>query len=139
LIARVFSFFDSRQSDSFLIPALIKRIGESERGARLPLHGASNVRDIAAASHLADLIAELALSEATGVVNCGVGFGTTILDLARLVAAAMDRSDVEWQGLDDSRPSTLVADTSKLAGLIGPRPAYDVAGALSALAGPSPT
>jgi nucleoside-diphosphate-sugar epimerase len=133
LIVRVFSFFDSRQPTSYLVPALRRRISEASSSERMMLEGADSIRDIANAAWLADIIARLAETSAIGVVNCGTGEGHRIRDIAEALAHAMGRADLKWQA--SSAPSnSLVADTRRLIDLLNEVPSFDLQAALAEFA-----
>ena len=109
LIIRIFSYFDTRQAPSFLIPALYRRIREAPKGAVLPLFGYRSVRDLTNASWLAEQIADCVLDGKTGTHNIGTGRGTSIAMVAERLAAASGREDISWVPADDHPGDTLVA------------------------------
>lgn len=114
LIVRIFSYFDSRQASTYLVPALYGRIREAPEGVELPLFGFRSRRDIADARWLAEQLAELVLSGVTGTLNLGTGHGTPIAMVAERLAAAAGRSDIRWVPADDHPGDTLVADPAML-------------------------
>ncbi len=126
LSLRVFSFFDPRQPVSYLVPALTARIRSADPAAVLPLRGAQCSRDIADASWLAGLCAELVTRQAQGIVNCGTGQGFLVRNIAERLSIAMGRADLSWQGFADDPVNALVADTTKLAQALGQAPAFDL-------------
>lgn len=115
LIVRIFSYFDSRQAPTYLVPALHDRIRKAPQGGELPLFGFRSRRDIADARWLAEQLAQLVLSGATGTLNLGTGDGTPIAAVAERLAAAAGRSDIRWVPADDHPGDTLVADPAMLA------------------------
>lgn len=124
LIIRVFSFFDSNQPASYLVPALTARIRAAEQGAVLSLRGAQCVRDIADADWIAGICAQLVSLQANGVVNCGTGHAFLVREIATRLAAAMGRADISWQGFPEDAINALVADTGKLKRILGAMPEY---------------
>jgi nucleoside-diphosphate-sugar epimerase len=133
LIIRVFSFFDSRQANTYLGPALATRISAAGRGQDLPLMGAHNIRDIADATWLGEVCARLAVGTAEGVVNCGVGKGHTVLEVATRLGKAMGREDLRWIEAGSGEPNALVADISRLTSILGSPPPFDLDDALRRL------
>lgn len=131
LAIRVFSFFDSNQPASYLVPALTARIQGAEQGAALPLRGAQCVRDIADADWIAGICAQLVSRQATGIVNCGTGHGFLVRDIAALLAAAMGRADISWQAFSEDAINSLVADTGRLTKLLGAAPEFALDRALA--------
>lgn len=113
LIVRLFSYFDSRQAPSFLIPALFRRICNAPHGATLPLFGYRSVRDIADAHWLADRLAALVMAGTGGTYNLGTGNGTTIADIAMRLSRAIGRDDLSWAPADDQPGDTLMACLSR--------------------------
>lgn len=125
LIVRIFSYFDSLQAETFLIPALYRRVLDAPFGAELPLMGFRSVRDIADARWLADRLAELVLSDAAETLNLGTGIATPIARVAERLAAAAGRKDISWIPADDHSGDMLVADTG-LVRSFGEGPDFDL-------------
>ena len=132
LTIRVFSFFDTKQAASFLVPALAQRIKSSTRGAILTLRGAQSRRDIADAFWIAHACAGLVEKRASGVVNCGTGQGYLVREISQQLSIALGRSDIVWQDFPDDSVNALVADTTKLASILGEIPKYDLLQSLAA-------
>ncbi|MBV1689343.1 sugar nucleotide-binding protein [Novosphingobium sp. G106] len=125
LIVRVFSYFDSRQADSFLIPQLRNRIAVAELNAELPLFGYRSSRDIANADWLANRLVDLLLADAKGVFNLGSGTGTSIAQVAKQLAQAAGRQDISWVPADELPGDVLIANTAKMARIVA-IPAFDL-------------
>jgi len=119
-IGRIFSFSAKTQSDDYVVPSLVRRIREAESGATLTIAGGNGSRDFLTASEVAKTIACLMDRRATGVFNIGSGKATRIIDLARSLATALGRRDLEFVAETGSH-QTLLADTSKISRL-GCRP-----------------
>lgn len=136
LIVRLFSYFDSRQAASFLVPALYRRIREAPKGAELPLYGYGSVRDMADARWLAGRLADLIESGASGTLNLGTGVGTSIATVAARLALAVGRDDISWTPADDHPGDTLVADVTAVSRAVE-MPAFDLDAAFRALAADS--
>lgn len=109
LVVRLFSYFDSRQAASFLVPALLRRIREAPKGATLSLFGYRSVRDIADAHWLADRLVAMVLADRTGTHNLGTGIGTGIVEIAARLSSAAGRDDLSWEPADDQPGDTLTA------------------------------
>lgn len=114
LILRVFSFFDDRQSDEFMVPSLHRRIISAPPGSQLTVHGLTSTRDLASAEWLGGVIGLAALSDATGTVNCGTGVGSTVGQVAEIIRVVTGREDVGLGPADQDQPTALVADTGRL-------------------------
>lgn len=132
LILRVFSFFDARQAQSFLVPALMARIAAAPHGATLDLMGGQSRRDMADATWLGTACAKLVGIGATGIVNCASGRRDSVLDIAEAVARALGRTDIAWNVVQDRPADYLLADTRKIDELAGGLPAFDLDAALIA-------
>lgn len=131
LILRVFSFFDERQPDFYLVSALYRRILAAPRFAELELEGASSVRDIASAAWLGNIIGQLATEPGGGIINCGTGQGHTILSIALTIASAMGREDIRWIAQNANAPNTLVARTERLKSKVSNIADFDLSAALT--------
>lgn len=131
LILRVFSFFDDRQSEKFVVPSLHRRIVSAEPGGQLAVHGLTSTRDLASAEWLGRVIVDAALADATGTINCGTGIGSTVGHVAEILRAATGREDVSVVPADHDRPSALVADTAQLHRLLPHLPRFDLATSLT--------
>lgn len=131
LILRVFSFFDGRQAQSFLVPALIARIRSAPMNARLDLMGGQSRRDIADAIWLGTACARLIEDGASGTINCAAGRRDSVLDIAMAVARALERSDIEWNVIQDRPADYLLADTARLHALAPDLPNFDLDVALA--------
>jgi dTDP-4-dehydrorhamnose reductase len=131
LIVRVFSFFDARQPEPYLIPSLRARIFAAYPGQSIRLAGALNVRDIADAQWLAEVCARLIETNQVGTVNCGTGVGHTVIKIAQKMTGALGRTDVGWE-FDASAPANmLTANIGELIDRIGPLPAFELDDALN--------
>jgi nucleoside-diphosphate-sugar epimerase len=126
LAIRVFSYFDARQSPPFLVPSLRRRIMNSEPEAELDLHGGLNGRDFMDAEWVAEVCVRLALSGAGGVVNCGSGQRTGVIEIAGMLSRLLGRPDLRWKPLQEGQPSDLVAETSLLRKLVPDLPQFDL-------------
>jgi nucleoside-diphosphate-sugar epimerase len=130
LIIRVFSFFDERQAESYLVPALYRRIKAAAQGAMMPLDGARNIRDMASAEWVADVCARLIGGQHCGVFNCGTGIGRTVSEIAETVAAALGRPDLRWEAKQATPANALIADPAHLVEQVGALPPFELRGAL---------
>ena len=117
-IGRVFSFTHERQTHSYLVPSLRHRILALPEGATLEIDNPSAVRDIQDAEQVIDVVLQLARRRTTGTVNIGTGAGSSVADIARMVAHALGRT-IQVTGTDRGTPGSLVADTTRLRALLG--------------------
>lgn len=132
LILRLFSYFDPRQHSAYLVPGLIGRIAACPPGGTVEVSGANNVRDIADARWLADIIVGLLEANADGVFNCGTGHGSTVAEIAQAALDASGRADAVLEFVEDDRPNSLVARTDLLATVLPHRPEFALGAALRA-------
>jgi nucleoside-diphosphate-sugar epimerase len=112
-VGRIFSFSSPAQDSSYLIPGLLRRIDEADRGATLVVRGGHNVRDFLTTRKIVDAIRVLHEHRVTGVVDIGSGEGVSVLDVARRLAARKGREDLRIVTEDEER-SVLVADPARL-------------------------
>lgn len=115
-VGRIFSFSASSQDETYLLPSLARRIRAAERNSTLEVRGGHNVRDFLTTRAIVSAIRVLYERRWTGTVDIGSGQGITVLDVARRLAARMNREDLEIITRDDERTS-LVADRSALRAL----------------------
>lgn len=112
-VGRIFSYTAPGQHESFLVPGLRKRIAAAAKGATLELRGARQVRDFVPAHSIASAVALLSEKRAEGIYNIGSGSGISIIDLARLIATSMGRTDVNFAAAS-TESGGLVADIHRL-------------------------
>jgi nucleoside-diphosphate-sugar epimerase len=116
-IGRVFSFTHARQAAPYLVPNLRERIAALRDGATLEIQNPASVRDIQDAGHVIDVILALAQRRATGILNIGTGVGLTVREIALRVAQSLGKR-ITVTGVDRGAPSALIADTTRLRGLL---------------------
>ena len=133
LILRLFSYFDSEQAPTYLVPALHDRVSNAPPNAVLRLFGYDSVRDIADAQWLVERVADLVLTDARGVINVATGKGRSIAAIAALTAASMGREDIGWAAANDAPGDTLIGDVSLMHDTIPVEP-FDLAIALQSFA-----
>ncbi len=119
-IGRVFSCTHARQQPPYLVPSLRQRIAALPEGGTLEVRNPSAVRDLQDAAHVVDAILLLAMAGASGVVNIGSGVGRSVRELALAIAAEAGRH-IAVTG-EDVDAGGLVADTTRLRGLLGGGP-----------------
>lgn len=129
---RIFSFSAKGQSDDYVLPSLVRRIREAERGATLRVAGGLQSRDFLTTSSIAVAIALLEKQRATGIYNIGSGRAVRIVDAASRLAAMLGRTDLHIVA-DDENQQKLVADISKIEAL-GFAPGDDIDALLAELA-----
>jgi len=116
-IGRVFSFTHSRQGASYLVPNLRERIAALPDGATLEIQNPASIRDIQDAEYVIDAILALAERRAAGIINIGTGVGLTVREIALRVAQSLGRQ-ISVSGVDRGKPTALIADTTRLRGLL---------------------
>lgn len=110
--ARIFSFYDERQSPPFLYPSIKARLASEDLTQPFELFGAQSTRDICSAQEIGQKCAHLIQKEAQGIFNIGTGSGTQIQDFVQ------DLSPVELNIIAKGEPNHLIADISKYNTLI---------------------
>lgn len=131
LILRVFSFFDERQPEDFMVPGLYRRIVSADPDSSLAVHGLTSTRDLSSAAWLGRVIASAALSGEAGTVNCGTGIGSTVRQVAEILQDVTGRDDVSLVAAADDSPTALVADTGRLRQILSELPRFDLTRSLS--------
>ncbi|MBT8155983.1 NAD(P)-dependent oxidoreductase [Epibacterium ulvae] len=112
-VPRLFSIHDPQQQGSFLRPTLERRLADADPEAPFELNGADSLRDFLTAETAAQILVDLALSEAEGVVNVGSGTPQRVADFAQSLAPFP--LNIKSTGT----PNNLVPDVSRLRTLIG--------------------
>lgn len=130
LLVRVFSFFDARQPEPYLVPTLRRRVAEAAPNGELRVNSTNSTRDLADAAWMARAIVRLVRVGATGRVNCGTGSGLSVGDVARAVAATQGRTDLRLVDATPEKEDHLVADASLLRRLVPDLPPFDLTRAL---------
>lgn len=135
LLLRVFSFFDARQAEPYLVPTLLRRVAEAPPGAELGVHSAASTRDLADARWMAQAIVSLLLAGVEGAVNVAVGVGVSVGQVAQAASRALRRPDIRWHDATPGRSDHLVADTRHVRSLVSDLPAFDLDSAMREAAG----
>lgn len=112
-IARVFSIHDPEQAGSYLRPTLERRFAQADPAEPFELYGAGGLRDFLPAEEAAQLLVQLALSDATGVVNVASGAAQTVAEFAQSLAPFA--LNIAPKGENNN----LVADVTRLTCLLG--------------------
>ena len=108
IIARIFSMHDSNQSGSFLRPNLEKRFISEDLTKPFHLEGGESKRDFLPTLKVAELLAQLAISNASGTFNIASGRPMKVSDFAQTLTS--DNLNIISQG----KSNDLYADTTKL-------------------------
>lgn len=116
-IGRIFSFFHSSQSDSYLIPSLYKRINAASPGELLEVQNTNAIRDILNAEMVVDAVMWLYTGKATGIVNIASGKGTSVMEIAEKISDALNKK-INIIELESVTPSILIANPGRLANII---------------------
>ena len=109
-IGRIFSFYHDTQAQSFLYPAIKKRLDQHNPEDRFELYGAKNARDFLNAEEVIERIIKLMENSAEGVVNIGSGKARTIESFVKEV---FNYPDLNIKNMSPEDESVLVADISK--------------------------
>lgn len=110
-IGRIFSFFDEKQDEAFLYPAIMNRLQHHDISQPFVLTNGYDVRDILPAKEVVQLIDGIREKGYEGVVNIGSGVGTRIVDFVQDLA---DTNKVNVVVDQQREPISLVADITKL-------------------------
>lgn len=112
-IGRIFSFHHPCQAETYLVPGLIRRIAQAQKGSVLEVAYSNSVRDFLPAQAVIDAILHLAAARFSGVVNIGSGTGVSVMEVAQHCLRASEK-DVELLGIPSPCPTALVADVGLL-------------------------
>lgn len=112
-LGRIFSFTSSIQEESYLVPALARRIEDTPENGVLNIINADCVRDIIDAETVIDCVLHLAVSNFVGVVNIGSGVGTRIIDIAGHIAKQA-RKKIQFKSDNKIIPDSLIANVALL-------------------------
>jgi nucleoside-diphosphate-sugar epimerase len=115
-IGRIFSFSAPGQAGDYFIPATIARIRGAGSAEELLIRGGRQVRDFLTTERISAAVETLFAHRAAGVFNIGSGSGTTLVDLAARLCAALGRTDLRVTAADDAAGS-LVAGVARLRAL----------------------
>jgi len=108
MIARIFSMHDSNQTGSFLRPNLEKRFISEDLTKPFYLEGGESKRDFLPTVKVAELLVQLALSNAAGTFNIASGRAMTVSDFAQTLTS--ENLNIISQG----KSNDLYANTTKL-------------------------
>jgi UDP-glucose 4-epimerase/GDP-4-dehydro-6-deoxy-D-mannose reductase len=109
-IGRIFSFYHSEQTGSFLYPTLRHRFATEDLSQPFPLHGLDDIRDLSPADDVVTKIIALAERQASGIINIGSGNGIKIRDFVQTHAP----QPLRIVPASSSPATSLVADVSRL-------------------------
>lgn len=109
-IGRIFSFFHDTQKIPFLYPTIRKRIRLEDLSKPFLLSGADNIRDFMDAENIVDIMIKLMHLKYEGIVNIGSGIGKSISTFVQ----EQTKFNLDIVKINDSKPSSLVADIRKL-------------------------
>jgi nucleoside-diphosphate-sugar epimerase len=115
-VGRIFSYSAPEQPASYFIPAIIKKLSEAPRGAKLEIPGIQGTRDFLTPELICEAFEALLAKKAIGVYNIGTGSAIKLLDIVEAVRARLGREDLVITPLDAGTVH-LRADVSKLKAL----------------------
>lgn len=112
-IGRICSFTDPNQSDSFFIPALIKKIMRAPKNSNLFIPGLMGTRDFLSTRDICGAIEKLLVEQKTGIYNISSGKPVKLLDLAVRIKTKLKRNDLVIETSQNDKKN-LVLDNTKL-------------------------
>ena len=116
-IGRIFSFSNVRQQESYLVPALERKIQQMSDNGVLEVINGKSVRDIMDGETVIDCLLYLAKSRFKGTLNIGTGIGMDVESIARHIAVKLKKR-ILIKCIDSNHPDSLVADVHVLKNII---------------------
>ncbi len=111
-VGRIFSFYHSTQTGSFLFPNIVNRLKVEDISEVFKLNGGESIRDISSAESIVSKVVCLLDKEYVGVVNIGSGFETKIKEFVVSIAKKMNKGEITIESINDDW-SYLVSDMDK--------------------------
>ncbi len=119
LIIRLFSYYSPKQSNQFLIPALIEKI-KNLKEKKLQLKNYNNIRDISTIDYVTKQISNLIFKKYNGIINCGSGNGISLKNLATKIALNKFSKKIEFdKRFKTKKPSKIICNNYKLLKITG--------------------
>lgn len=115
-IGRIFSYSAPEQPDGYFVPAIIRKLADAPRGARLEIPGINGTRDFLTPELICRAFKAFLEKKAVGVYNIGTGNAVKLLDIVGAVQARLGRGDLIIAPRDEGTVH-LRADVSRLRGL----------------------
>ena len=115
-IGRIFSYSAPEQPESYFVPAIIRKVADAPRGARLEIPGINGTRDFLTPELICRAFEAFLEKRAVGVYNIGTGSALKLHDIVAAVQARLGRGDLAVVPRDEGTLH-LRADVSKLAAL----------------------
>ena len=112
-LGRIFSFTSPSQPETYLVPALRKKINDTPENGKLNIINPDCIRDIMDAETVIDCVLHLATNNFVGVINIGSGKGMRILEIAKHLAGLAGKK-ILFDGENKITPNSLVANVSLL-------------------------
>lgn len=113
VIARVFSYYDELQRESFLYPVWANRLQSWDGESELEVFGGDSVRDFSHATDVVRHLENLMRNEVCGVVNIGSGHSQKVVDFLK------ERFGDHYPFKSAGAFNTIVPDLTKLKSLRG--------------------
>lgn len=111
-IARIFSFTNYNQNESFLIPALYKKIYKNNKKY---INNLDSHRDFIHIEDLCDALNLLISKRAKGIFNIGSGKKTRVLEIAKLIAKISNKKNIKYDTSKNSdNKDCYLANISKI-------------------------
>jgi len=119
--SRVFMPYGPGDAPGRLVPSVIRHL---MLGQEMPLSKGLQIRDFIYVDDVAEAVARLLRQGADGVFNLGTGIGTSVRDIAFMIAGHFDTAHLLKFGELEERaePAVLVADMTKLRHTLGWQP-----------------
>lgn len=115
-VGRIFSYSAPEQPESYFVPAIIRRVADAPRGARLEIPGILGTRDFLTPELITRAFAAFLDKKAVGVYNIGTGDALKLSDMVEAIRTRLGRRDLTVVPLDEGTVH-LRADVSKLRAL----------------------
>lgn len=85
-IGRIFSFYHDEQPETFLYPAIRKRLAEEDLNKPFILSGANSIRDFLPAEKVCEYICQLSAKRCSGIFNIASGRPLTVSEFTQQFA-----------------------------------------------------
>jgi nucleoside-diphosphate-sugar epimerase len=125
-VGRIFSYSTVEQPESYFIPAIIRKLKEAPRGAKLEIPGILGTRDFLTPDEITRAFEAFLRKRATEVYNVGTGNALRLLDIVEAIRTRLGREDLVIAPRDEGTVH-LRADVSKLRSL-GVELTFDLSG-----------
>ena len=115
-IGRIFSYSTPEQPESYFVPAMIRKLSDAPRGAKLEIPGIHGTRDFLTPELICRAFESFLEKKAVGVYNIGTGRALKLREIIDAIQTRLGREDLVIAPRDEGTLH-LCADVSKLRGL----------------------